>query len=166
MPQQQVVHLEEAQLSTPTSTYVWCVWVCVCVLSDDETWVGFSSGLLPTDWKKLEEPAVFMTSAEHTAILIATSLLQGEKIGYLRASTPPLTSFLSLLLILPHLLLFPPCSPSHLTEFHFVELSSSCLITPLFGVLFYLCVLLPFCSLRRHLCRRAVVETEKNASRG
>lgn len=61
----------------------------MCVLSDDETWVGFSSGLFPTDRKKLKEPAVFMTSAEHTAILIATSLLQGEKIGYLRASTPP-----------------------------------------------------------------------------
>lgn len=64
---------------------------CTCMLTDDETLAGFSSGLFfthqETRGKKI--PAVFMTSATHTGILIAVSLPRGEEIDYLKASPTP-----------------------------------------------------------------------------
>lgn len=92
--------------------------VHVCLLSDDETWEGCCSGLHPA-FQEPKNPAVFMTSFAcmrackhtHTVILIAVSLLQGEKIGYLKASLthllPPTCSAA----------VFPPSSLSLLLDF-------------------------------------------------
>lgn len=130
-----------------------CMSVRVCVLSDDETRLGCCSGLLTT-FQKTQKPCCLHDKPPnthtdiHTATLIAVSLLQGQKIGYLKAflsySFPPTSSFAafpvfppSLLLILLHLI---PC------------FLSSCLITLLFSGHIWYSLLPLVCSVCLSFC--------------